>query len=80
LGPSGIRTLFTFDAKCDLKVDDMREVFQDGELLTTCLEIGDYFAIIDNDDIKTSSVGFWILMFTKRLHVVTLERHVDAYG
>ncbi len=29
------------DAKCDLKVDDMREASQDGELLIACLEVGD---------------------------------------
>jgi hypothetical protein len=39
-------------------VDDMWEVSQDGELLTTCLEVGDYFVVIANDNIKTSSVGF----------------------
>jgi hypothetical protein len=46
------------NAKCDLKVDDMWEVSQDGKLLTTCLEVGDYFVIVTNDDIKKSSVGF----------------------
>jgi hypothetical protein len=29
------------DANCDLKVDDMQEVSQDGELLIACLEVGD---------------------------------------
>jgi hypothetical protein len=29
------------DAMCNLEVDDMREVFQDGESLATCLEVGD---------------------------------------
>jgi hypothetical protein len=56
------------------------EVSQDVKLLTICLEVGDYFVIVTNGNIKTSSVGFWILMFTKRLHVVTLERNIDAYG
>jgi hypothetical protein len=46
------------DAKCNLKVDDMWEVSQDGELLTTCLEVGDYFVIVVNDDIKNLVLGF----------------------
>ncbi len=36
----------------------MWEVSQDGELLTTCLEVGDYFVIVANDDIKNLVLGF----------------------
>ncbi len=58
----------------------MWEVSQDGELLTTCLEVGDYFVVIANDNIKTSSVGFWIFNVHKEVACGTLERHIDAYG
>jgi hypothetical protein len=44
------------------------------------LEVGDYFVVIANDNIKTSSVGFWIFNVHKEVACGTLERHIDAYG
>jgi hypothetical protein len=36
------------------------------------------FVVVANDDTK-DGVGYWILMGTKRLHMVVEEKHVD-YG
>jgi hypothetical protein len=57
----------------------MQEVFHDSESLAACLEVGDYFAVATIDDAEDNA-GFWVLMCTKRLHMVTKEKHVNTYG
>jgi hypothetical protein len=43
------------DVKYDLDINDMREVSHDGESLTASLEVGNYFAIVDTNDIEDNA-------------------------
>jgi hypothetical protein len=45
----------SIDARCDLDIDDMREVFHDGESLAACLEVGNYFAIATINDVENDA-------------------------
>ncbi len=45
----------SIDTRCDLDIDDMPEVYHDGESLATCLEVGDQFAIVATNDIEDSA-------------------------
>jgi hypothetical protein len=45
----------SIDARYDLDINDMQEVFHDGESLTSCLKVGDYFVIADIDDIEDNA-------------------------
>jgi hypothetical protein len=45
----------SIDARCDLDIDDMREVSHDGESLATCSEVSDWFAIVATDDIEDNA-------------------------
>jgi hypothetical protein len=52
------------DVKCDLETNDIWEASHDGESLATCLEIGECFVVVANDDTKDGA-RFWILICTK---------------
>jgi hypothetical protein len=69
----------SIDVRCDPNIGDMWEVSHDGESLAACFEVGDYFVVVAIDDVK-DSVGFWVLMCTKKLHMVTKDKQIDAYG
>ncbi len=69
----------TIDVRCDPAIDHRWEISHDGESSITCLKVGDYFVIVVIDDAQ-DNVGFWILICTKRLHMVAHEKHVNAYG
>ncbi len=47
--------------------------------MATCLEVGDCFAMVAQDSTK-DNVDFWVLMCVERLHMVTKDMHVDAFG
>ncbi len=66
------------DVRCDLIIDDMWQVSHDGESLTTCLEVGDYFVVVATNDVE--ECWFWVLMCTEKLHMVIEEKHVNTYG
>jgi hypothetical protein len=67
------------DYMCDIKTIDAWEVSNDGESLATCLEIGDCFVVITQDNTKDSA-SFLVLMCVEGLHMVTKDMHVDAFG
>ncbi len=44
---------------------------------TSCLPYS--FVVVATNDIKNSA-SFWVLMCTKKLHMVIEEKHIDAHG
>jgi hypothetical protein len=67
------------DFRCPIETIDAWEVSNDGHSLATCLEVGDNFVVIAQDNIENNAC-FWVLMCVERLHMVTKDMHVDAFG
>lgn len=66
-------------ARCDIETNDAKETSNDGELAVICLEVGNYFSIVANND-KENNFKFWVVICVEGLHMVTKDKHVYAFG